>query len=298
MEWLNYHHLYYFWVVARTGSITRAAAELRVAQPTISGQLRALETALEEKVFAREGRGLVLTDAGRSAFGYADKIFLLGRQLQDSLRGLPTARPARFVVGIADGLPKLVSYQLLAPALELPEPIQLVCRQDKPERLLADLSIHALDLVLADTPIGSSARVRAFNHVLGECGVTLFASAALTRYRRGFPKSLDGAPMVLPAEGTTLRRSLMEWFDSQGVRPRIVAECEDSALLKVLGQAGRGIVAAPSVATAEIRKNYRLEPIGRADGVRERFYAISLERRLKHPAVVAIYGAARDRLFE
>ncbi|MEZ4409998.1 MAG: LysR substrate-binding domain-containing protein, partial [Polyangiales bacterium] len=185
-----------------------------------------------------------------------------------------------------------------APALALAEPVHVVCRQDKSDRLLADLAVFALDLVLADAPVGPGSSVKAFNHLLGECGVTFFAVDALARSRRrGFPRSLDGAPMLLPTANSALRRALEQWFLSNGIRPRVVAECDDSALLKVIGQSGAGIVPAPTVAEAEIRRHYQLAPLGRTDEVRERFYAISLERRIKHPAVVAISQSARAHLF-
>ncbi len=298
VEWLNYHHLLYFWVVARKGGVSAASAELRLAQPTISGQIRALEDSLGEKLFRRVGRRLVLTEMGHTVFRYADEIFSLGRELLDAVKGRPTGRPIRLLVGVADAVPKLIAHRLLEPALRLPEAIRIVCREDKPERLFAALSVHALDLVLSDAPIGPGINVRAFNHLLGECGVTFFGSARLAAaHRRGFPRSLDGAPVLLPAENTTLRRSLDQWFDAQGVRPVVTSEFEDSALLKVFGQAGVGLFAAPSVIEAEVCRQYGVRVVGRVASVRERFYAISVERRLKHPAVVAISEAARGKLF-
>jgi LysR family transcriptional activator of nhaA len=202
------------------------------------------------------------------------------------------------VVGIADALPKLIAYQLLKPALALAEPIRVVCREDKPDRLLAELSVHALDLVLADAPIGPTVKIRAFNHLLGECGITIFAAASVAAvYRRGFPRSLNGAPFLLPTDNTMLRRSLEQWFEAEGIRPHEVGEFEDSALLKVFGQAGAGLFAAPSVIEAEVRRQYGVQILGRIESVRERFYAISVERKLKHPAVVAISEAARQKLF-
>lgn len=298
MEWLNYHHLLYFWTVARAGSVSAAAAELRLAQPTISSQLRALEDHLGEKLFHRTGRRLTLTETGRVALRYADEIFGLGRELMDTLKGRPTGRPARLVVGVSDALPKLIAYRLLQPALRLPEPIRIVCREDRTDRLLAELAVHALDLVLADAPIGATVKVRAFNHLLGECGVTFFGTTALAKAsRRRFPRSLDGAPMLLPTDNTTLRRGLDHWFEQQQIRPRIVSEFEDSALLKVFGQEGRGIFAGPSAIEREIQTQYGVRVVGRTDAVRERFYAISVERRLNHPALVAICAAAREKLF-
>ena len=298
MEWLNYHHLHYFWVVAKEGTIAAACEKLHLAQPTISAQLRALENAIGDKLFKRVGRNLVLTDTGRMVYRYADDIFSLGGELLDTLRGRPTGNPLRFSVGVADVLPKLVAYRLLEPALKLPETIQLVCRESTPAELLAQLAIHELDLVLSDSPIGPDIRVRAFNHLLGECGVSIFGTKELaTAYRRRFPRSLDGAPFLLPPDNTSLRRSLEQWFDSQGVRPSAVAEFDDSALLKVFGQAGAGLFAAPDVIEKEVRRQYGVRVIGRLESVRERFYAISVERKVKHPAVVAIAQAAREKLF-
>ena len=298
MEWLNYHHLLYFWVVAREGSVTRAAAELRLAQPTVSTQLRALEHVLGEELFARSGRRLMLTDVGRMVFRYADEIFGLGRELLDTVKGRPTGQPMRLTVGIADAVPKLIAYRLLQPALAVPQEVRIVCREDKPDRLLAELAVHGLDLVLSDAPIGPSTKIRAFNHLLGECGITFFATATLARTcRRGFPRSLDGAPFLLPTDNTALRRSLDDWFESEGVRPRVVSEFEDSALLMAFGQAGMGLFAAPSAIEREVRSQYGVVTVGRLEALSERFYAISGERRLKHPAVVAISETARQRVF-
>lgn len=298
VDWINYHHLHYFWVVARTGSIAAACAELQIAQPTVSGQLAKLERSLKVKLFRRAGRGLELTDDGRLVQRYAEEIFGLGREMLDALRGRPTGRPLRFTVGVSDVLPKLVVHRLLEPALGLSEAIHLVCPEGKFEDLLAELARHDLDLVLSDRPVGPQTRLRAFNHVLGECGVSVFGTADLARtYRSGFPACLDQAPMLLPTPNTSLRRSLDQWFDRLDLRPRIAGEFEDSALLKAFGQAGAGLFPAPSAIEREIRRQYDVEVVGRIEAVRERYFAISVERRLKHPAVVAISTAARTTLF-
>jgi LysR family transcriptional activator of nhaA len=298
MEWLNYHHLLYFWVVAREGSVTRASEQLGLAQPTVSGQLKALEDSLGEKLFARVGRRLVLTDVGRVVYRYAEEIFSLGRELQDALKDRPTGRPLRFTVGVADVVPKLVAHRLLLPALSLPEPVHVICREDKPERLLAELSVHTLDLVLSDAPVGPGVMVKAYSHLLGETEVAFFGTEALAAaHRRGFPRSLDGAPLLLPTENTSLRRSIDQWLDHERIRPRVVGEFEDSALLKVFGQEGKGLFPAPAVIEAEVRAQHGVRLVGRVPEVKERFYAISAERRLKHPAVVAISEAARLKLF-
>jgi LysR family transcriptional regulator, transcriptional activator of nhaA len=298
MEWLNYHHLLYFWTVAKTGSIARACQELRLAQPTISGQLHALEDSLGEKLFARAGRGLVLTDVGQTVFRYADEIFSLGRELTDVLKGRPRGRPLRLVVGVADVLPKFLTHQILQPALAMAEPVRIVCHEDKTDRLLSELSSQGMDLVLTDAPLNAAVRVRAFNHLLGSCGVSLYASQALAdRYRTGFPSSLDGAPFLLPMEACTLRRSLEQWFEANGIRPVVVGEFQDSALLKTFGQAGAGVFAVHAAIENQVQETFRVSLVGRADGLVERFYAISVERKLKHPAVVAISEAARTSLF-
>lgn len=296
MDWLNYHHLLYFWTVAREGGVARAAKKLLLAPPTISGQIRALERTLGERLFRRAGRGLQLTEQGRVVLRYAEEIFSLGRELLETVKGKGGGRPVRLVVGIANVVPKLVVRRLLEPALRSPQPLRLVCLEDRPERLLAELSIHGLDMVLTDAPVLPGAAVRVYNHLLGESAVAFYAGADLARrIARGFPKSLDGAPMLLPAEGTALRRSLEPWFDACGVRPRIVAEFEDTALMKTFGQAGAALFPAPRVVEQELETQFGAVRAGEADGVRERFYAITPERRIKHPAVVAISSAARER---
>lgn len=298
MQWLNYHHLLYFWLVAREGGLAGASRELRLAQSTVSGQIRALEHSLGEKLFVRSGRRLALTEIGRVVYRYADEIFALGHELRDVIQGRPAGRPLRLVVGIADVVPKLVAQRLLEPALKLAEPVHLVCHEDKPERLLAELAVHSVDVVIADAPVSPSVRIRAFNHLLGEGDVVFFAAPKLAAtYRRGFPRSLDGAPVILPTENTTLRRSLDQWFATRGLRPRVVGEFEDNALLQVFGQAGMGLFPASAVIADEVQRQHRVRPIGKLDGVRERFYAISVERKLKHAAVIAISEEARQKLF-
>ena len=298
MEWLNYHHLLYFWVVAKQGSIARASIELHLAHPTISGQIHALEDALGEKLFQRVGRRLVLTEMGHVAFRYADSIFSLGRELMDTVKGRPTGRPLRLRVGTADVISKLVVRRLLEPARHLPEPVHIVCREHRAERLLAELEAHELDVVLADAPLGPGGPVRAYCHLLGECGISFLAAPKLAlAHRRKFPRSLEGAPLLLPTDNTAVRRSIDQWFHAQGIRPRVVAEFEDSALLKVFGQDGLGIFPAPAVIEDAVRRQHRVQLVGRAPDIRKRYYAITLERRLKHVAVAAICEVARQELF-
>lgn len=299
MQWLNYHHLLYFWTVARTGSIVEASQELMLAPPTISSQIRDLEEQLNCKLFQRKGRHLVLTDVGERAFSYANEIFSLGRELLDAMERRPAQRPLKLAVGILDVLPKSVVRLLLEPAMQLPQPVRLSCQEDKADRLLADLAARRTDMVLSDAPIGTGVQLRGFNHLLGECGITFFGTAALAdKRRRGFPRSLEGAPVLLPTEGTALRHELNLWFAAQRIHPTVVVECDDGALLTSFGQAGMGIFAAPSVVEAEVRREHKVRVVGRTDQVKMRFYAISVQEKLKHPAVLAIWEAARREIFQ
>jgi LysR family transcriptional activator of nhaA len=298
MEWLNYHHLLYFWMVAREGSIVQAGEKLHLAQPTLSNQIRKLEQSLGMKLFQKDGRKLVLTDAGPVAYRYAVEIFGLGRELTDALQGISNQDELTLTVGVPDVLPKLVVYRLLKPALKLPETVHLVLFEGKLDQLLSDLALHRLDAVLSDSPLSAGSNIRAFNHLLGECGVSFFATCDQhERLSQGFPRSLNGEPMLLPTHNTAVRRALELWFEQSEIRPRVKHEFEDSALLKVFGAAGEGIFCAPSAIEAEVESQYRVRSIGQTPLVLERFYAISVERRLKHPAVIAIIEAARSELF-
>ena len=298
MNWLNYHHLLYFWTAAREGSITRACRVLHLTQPTVSGQIRALERALKAKLFERSGRSVVLTETGRLVYRYADEIFALGRELQDALHDRPRGQALRFAVGVADTLPKVLVHRLLAPAFEAGDDVRVTFIDGDPERLLAQLALHELDLVVSDFPASPRLGIKAFTHVLGECGVTFLATPELARsIRKGFPRSLTGAPMLVPVATSALRRSLDQWFDERDIHPRIVGEFSDSALLKAFGAAGDGIFAAPTAVEEDVLRMYGVRVVGREPAIRERFYAISVEKRLKHPAVVAISRAARTRLF-
>ncbi|MFO0837176.1 MAG: transcriptional activator NhaR [Phycisphaerae bacterium] len=298
MEWPNFHHLLYFWTVAREGSILAACEKLYVSQPTVSAQIKALERSFEQPLFTRRGRRLELTEFGHVVLRYADEIFALGRELAETVRGRPAGRALRFVVGVADVVPKLIAYRLLEPALELPERVELVCREGKPEQLLAALAVHDLDVVLTDAPLGPSVNVRAFSHLLGECELAVFGIQSLARkYRKEFPKSLREAPLLLPTEACTTRRALNQWFFAQDIAPRVVAQFDDSALLKAFGQSGRGLFFAPAAIEHEIEQQYGVERVGVVNQVHERFYAISVERRVRHPAVMAISGVAKRELF-
>lgn len=298
MEWLNYHHLLYFWTVAREGGVSKAAETLSLSQPTISAQVRMLEAALGERLFQRQGRAMVLTDVGRHVYRYADEIFGIGRELMETLRGRPPGRPLQLVVGVADAVPKLIVYRLLRPATQGPEPVHLVCREDDTERLVAQLAMHALDVVIADAPAPPHVRAKVFNHLLGESDTAFFAPPKLAgRLKRRFPVSLDGAPVLLPTSNTALRRSLDAWLDGVGVRPHVVGEFEDSALMNVFGQSAGVAFPAPAAIAPDVCRFYGVRAIGRTNAVRERYFAISAERRLKHPGVLAITTAARDQLF-
>jgi LysR family transcriptional activator of nhaA len=293
MEWLNYHHLLYFWTVVRQNSVTRASQELHLTQPTLSAQIHKLEQAVGEKLLTRSGRGLVLTDRGRIVYRYADEIFSLGRELQETLRDKPAGRPQRLTVGIVDVVPKLVTYRLLRPVLAM-SGIQVSCREDKLERLLADLALQGMDVVLSDAPVPPTSRVRVFEHLLGECGVSILGNRALARrYGKDFPRGLHGAPMLLPTENTVLRRSLDNWFATQRIRPKIIGEFEDSALLKTFGEAGAGLFAGPTIVETELCRRRKVSRVGSIEDVRVRYYAISLERRIRHPALATIFAKAR-----
>jgi LysR family transcriptional activator of nhaA len=297
MEWLNYHHLFYFWTVARAGSIARASQELRLSQPTISNQLKTLEDALGQKLFERRGRGLVLTDVGRTALRYADDIFRTGRELMQALKGLPSSDRVQLVAGVSDVIPKIVAERLLQSAMGAVKNLRLVCREGPLPQLLGALALHELDVVLADSPAPEAIKVKSFSHLLGECGVTFLAAPALAHLRKGFPGSLAGAPILLPAAGTALRTSLERWFEARDLQPVVAGEFDDSALLEAFGAHGLGVFPASTVIEKEICAQLDVVPIGRTDDIRERFYAITVERRLRHPAVVAIAEAARERTF-
>ena len=298
MEWLNYHHLLYFWTVAREGGVSKAAAKLHVSQPTISAQIRLLEEAFDQKLFQRHGRTLALTEVGRLVYRYADEMFAIGRELLETLRGRPAGRPLQLAIGVANAVPKLIAYRLLRPAVESREPLSVVCREDSAEQLTTQLVTHALDVVIADTPAPPHLRVKVFNHLLGESDTAFFASARLAaRLRRRFPRSLTGAPALLPTANAALRRALDDWFEREDLRPRVTGEFEDSALMKVFGQGTGAVFPAPSAISADVCRLYGVKEIGRTSAVRERYFAISAERRLKHPGVLAITSAARDEVF-
>jgi LysR family transcriptional activator of nhaA len=295
---INYKHLHYFWVVAKEGGIARASERLHLTPQTISGQLSLLEESLGEALFSRVGRNLELTETGRLTLSYADDIFTLGGELEEVVRNLPSGRPLVFKVGVADVVPKSIAYRLLAPALQLHEPVRIICRENSIDSLLTELALHRIDLVIANSPIPQGVIVRGFNHQLGECGITFFAIPTLAKpLRKGFPQSLNGTPMLIPGAMTVAQSRLIDWFDKHNIHPRIVGEFDDSALMKTFGQAGTGVFIAPTPIAAEVEKQYGVIAIGQTDEVVEQFYAISIERKISHPAVVAITETAREWLF-
>jgi LysR family transcriptional activator of nhaA len=299
MEWMNYHHLLYFWTVVRMGSIAEASRELRVSSPAISVQLHSLEESFGDKLLKRSGRTLVLTEMGRIVFSYAEDIFSLGRELMDTVRNRPTGRPMRVDIGVVDVLPKLIAQWLITPALHLVEPVRIVCREATSDLLIARLATLELDVVLSDAPLNPNLKVRAYNHLLGETGITFVGTAKLaSQCKGGFPRSLDRVPMLLPTENMDIRRSLDQWFETLKIRPDVVGEFEDYALLRAFGQTGAGVFPVPSVFEKQLKQQDALRRIGRTNDVQARFYAISAERKLKHPAVVAICETARRELFD
>lgn len=296
---INYKHLHYFWVVAKEGGIARASERLHLTPQTISGQLSLLEDNMGEALFSRVGRNLELTETGRLVLSYADEIFSLGGELEEMVRNIPDGRPLIFRVGVADVVPKSIAYRLLAPSLQLQEPVRIICREGSIESLLAELAVHRVDLVIADGPIPPGVNVRGFNHLLGDCGISFLATPGLAKtLGDDFPHNLNGAPLLLPGEMTIVRSRLMQWFDGLHIYPRIVGEFDDSALMKAFGQTGAGIFIAPTPIASEVEKQYHVVSIGQTDKVRDLFYAISVERKISHPAIAAITETAREWLFQ
>ncbi len=298
MDWLNYHHLLYFWVVSREGSIVKATEKLKVAQPTISGQIRELENALGEKLFTRVGRNLALTETGQLVQRYADEIFSLGQEMLQSLKGQTTLdKKIRVNIGISDVVPKLIAHHLIEAVLETHEDVRVSCYEGPHEELILDLAQHKLDVVISDAPNSPKVRVKAYNHLLGESGVSLCGVKKLAqKYRRKFPQSLDGAPLLLPTRKAVLRRDVEDWIEREGIAPIIKGEFDDSALTKVVGQSGAGLFFVPTLLEKEVKKQYGVEKVGDVDSIRERFYAISVERRFNNPAIIALSNKAKSLL--
>lgn len=298
MAALNFKHLRYFWAVAKTGSIARASEQLHLTPQSISGQLSEFEQRLGAELFRRAGRGLELTDAGRRILSYADEIFAIGDELLDVLRDQTMQKVRPFKIGIADSVPKLLAYRLVEPALRIGEPLRLICHEGRLPALLADLSVHDLDMVIADRSMPTNLNVRAYSHLLGESGLTVFGTRGLVEQLSGkFPGFLENAPFLLPGEDYAIRPKLVQWLDANDLRPRIVGEFDDGALMKAFGQAGAGLFVAPTAIAQHVGEQYRVAPVGRIESVVEQVYAITTERKLTHPAIVAISKAARLDVF-
>ncbi len=292
---LNYQHLLYFWSVVRTGSVTRAASELALSPPTVSAQLHTLEERLGEKLLMKSGRKLIPTEVGRVVYSFADQIFGVGRELLDALDHRPSQRPLAFNVGVDDVLPKEVAQRLLEPAMRIGQPVRIHCREGTLERLVANLATHDLDMVLSDAPVTPTLNVRAYSHLLGSSGVCWMATPAIAKsLRRGFPRSLDGVPMLLPTDDTAIRRMLDQWLEQHGLRPVLVGEFEDYGLLREFARAGHGFAPVPVVQETQFRREYGFQRVGAARSVTAQFFAISLERRIRHPAVAAVVSGARQ----
>jgi LysR family transcriptional activator of nhaA len=299
MEWLNYHHLLYFWAVAKHGGVARAGKVLRLTPATISSQVHRLEAMLGERLFERKGRGVALTESGRVAYRYADEIFATGREFLEAIRGRAVGRQLTVVVGVSDAFPKSIVRRILTPLFEREQPVRVTCRSDRStEKFIADLAVQAVDVVLADAPASTTSSVRVYSHLLGECGTAFVcASKHAASLRRRFPRSLAEAPFLLPEPGSALRRALDPWLEAKGVHPRVMCETNDLALASVLGEQGLGVFAVPDVVVDEVRRRHGVRLIGRAPSLRQRFFAITMERRLKHPAVVALHEVAQQEIF-
>ena len=298
MEWLNYHHLRYFWTVARKGGVRKAAEELHVSQPSISAQLRVLEESLGQKLFRRSGRNLVLTETGQLVLNYADEIFSAGRELMNAVKQRPGKHPVRVNIGLTDAFPKLIAFQILRAAFRSEAAVHMICREGEIGPLVSHLQAHRLDIVLADEPASSALKAKTFNHRLGRSGITFCAVPSLAaKLRRNFPQSLDGAPALLPTQNMGMRAALETWFDSKAIRPRLVGEFEDSALMEVCSTGGRGFTAVHTVVDRAALKHFGLRVIARVDECGTDFYAITAERRVKHPAAVAITEHAYSSVF-
>ncbi len=298
MEWQNYNHLFYFYLVATEGGISRAAEKMRLSQSTISFQIKCLEKNIGEKLFEKVGRNIRLTESGKIALKYCEEIFLLGKEMKETLRGKPSGRNLNLIVGITNSLPKLIAHQLIEPAFRKIEFLYLVSKEDHFNNLIDSLIKHEIDLVLSEIPLPPNFPMKAFNHLLGECGVSFFCSKKIRKnYSSKFPKCLHQAPFLLPGKMNLLRKNLEQWFEEKKIYPQFTAEFDDSALMKVFGQSSKGFFAAPSVLEREIINQYDLVLVGKTKEINEKFYAITMDRKIKHPGVLAITESAREKLF-
>jgi LysR family transcriptional activator of nhaA len=291
---VNFHHLYYFWVVAKSGSIRRASEQLMLAPPTVSRQIRELESKLNAKLILRTNQNIALTREGEYVHHVCDELFGLARELVDGLASDLHTKPLRLKVGVAGVIPKLLVYKVLEPALHLRDPVQIICMEGAPSKLIADLSNQALDMVLTDSPIGLYSNVRSYCHLIAESPIVACATAEMAeRYRSGFPQSLSGAPILLPSANSALRTSLDQHFFENGIEPEVRGEFEDSTVVKVFGEAGLGIFFVPAMIQKEVQRNYRCEVIGQLDNVDSKFYAVAPHRRIRNPATMAVIESAR-----
>lgn len=294
---LNFKHLHYFWVTAKQGSISKASENLHITPQTISGQISLLEEQLGKPLFAKVGRNLELTDNGRMVLSYADEIFSLGSELEQSVRAASTDRTQLLRVGVADSVPKSIAYRLLEPAMSLDDPVRFVCKENSLESLLGELALHKLDLIIADGQIPPHLGVRGFNHFLGECGTSFMAAASVAdHYRTPFPHCLVGAPFLIPSNQSIIQAQLLQWFEKHSIHPRITGEFDDRALMKAFGQAGAGVFIVPSAIAQEVSEQFKVVIIGSTEEIREQFFAIATERRLSNPALIAINNAAQEWL--
>lgn len=299
LDWINYHHLYYFWLTVKMGTVSAAAESLHLARPTVAAQIKDLEKAIGQKLFEKQGRGLVLTEFGTQVHKYADEIFSVGRELREFIKTGHGENRKRFVVGLPDVVPKHIAFELLKPALHMEDRPRTVCYEGKLDQLLTDLALHKIDLVISDAPAPPTMDFKVYNHKLGECGLSMLATPELAnRYSENFPNSLTDAPCLLPTDHTAVRRAMDIWMDDNEIFPQIVAEFEDSALLKVFGQAGEGIFPVPTAIEKLVIKQYGVQLVGRIEGVRDKFYAISAEKRVQHAATSLVVKQGRNELFD
>jgi LysR family transcriptional regulator, transcriptional activator of nhaA len=295
MQWLNYHHLYYLWMVAREGGVSKASDKLRLSQPTVSAQLKQLEESLGEKLFQREGRKLTLTDAGKLAFNYADQIFSLGRELVDTISRKTFVKPVSIRIGTVEGVSKHIAFRFIEPAVRNSDGLRLHCFQGTLERLSAQLVAHELDVIVSDSPIYNTSGARLFNHLIEESGISFLAAPSLVEIQgENFPNNIENLPFLFPMANCTLRLSLEKWFDKKGVSPTVVGEYQDATMLKCFAEAGLGAMAIPTMLEREYTTANKLTLIGRANEIKERIYAISAERRIKHPAVAKLLQQATE----
>jgi len=297
---MNFKHLYYFWVAAKAGGVVRAGEQLHTTPQTLSGQIKLLEERLGRRLFRKSGRKLELTDDGRVALRYADEIFALGGELETAMREKRAEgrQVLEFRVGIEDAVAKTVAYRLLEPALNLEEPVRLICTEGQFNDLMAQLALHRMDLVISDEPLTSRLSVKAFNHPLGSSPMSFYCAPALKATLRGpFPECLNDTPMLIPGGSSSVRPQFEAWLTRHQLHPRVVGEFDDGALMKAFGREGRGVFVSPSVVENETCQQYSVQVIGRSSEMVEDFYAISAERRITHPGVAAITNAARGALF-